>query len=232
MQPLPLPQAVLFDLDDTLTFRRASLRRFARRFLQEYAVHLQSLGFNELVRVMESVDDHGYRPRAEFVTLLCRELRWAQPPDERALLDYWQATFPLCCAPRPETAQALAWLRARGIALGLVTNGAEAIQQAKVDALGIRSSFAAIVISESAGVEKPDPRIFHLALSSLGVAPEQAWYVGDHPHNDVWGAAHIGMTSIWLPGPLGWPAHATMPDVQIADLSDLITLVRQAERSR
>lgn len=232
MHPLPRPRAVLFDLDDTLTSRRTALRRFAMRFVQDYAAHLQPLDVDELVSAIESVDANGYRPRSEFVALLRRELTWVQPPDESALLAYWQATFPRCCAARVGALQVLAWLQARAIALGLVTNGAETIQQAKVDALGIRSSFAAIVISESAGVQKPDPRIFRLALSSLGVAPEQAWYVGDHPHNDVWGAAQIGMTSIWLPGSLGWPVYSTAPNVQIAELTDVISLVRLAESPR
>jgi FMN phosphatase YigB (HAD superfamily) len=139
MQPLPRPRAVLCDLDDTLTLRRASLRRFAMRFAQDYAACLQPLGLDELVGAMESVDANGYRPRSEFSALLRRVLLWVQPPDDCVLLAYWPSTFPLCSVARAGAQQVLAWLRARSIALGLVTNGDETVQQAKVDALGIRS---------------------------------------------------------------------------------------------
>lgn len=231
MQPLPRPRAILFDLDDTLTLRQAALAHFATHFAQDFASQLQPVEAGALIRAIESVDANGYRPRSEFVALLARILAWVQTPDESALLAYWQSVFPGCCAARAGTREVLGWLRARGIALGLVTNGGEAVQQAKVDALGIRSSFATIVISASVRVEKPDPRIFHLALAALGVAPEETWYVGDHPHNDVWGAAQIGITSVWIPGALEWPVGVAAPDLQIAELVDGMRLVRLAERS-
>lgn len=232
MQSLPRPQAILFDLDDTLTVRRAALARFATRFAQDFASQLKPMEADALTKAIESVDGYGYCPRPEFVTLLARLLAWVQAPDERALLAYWQAVFPGCCTARAGMQETLDWLRARGIALGLVTNGGEAVQHAKINVLGIRSSFATIVISASVQVEKPDPRIFYLALAALGVAPEEAWYIGDHPQNDVWGAAHVGMTSIWIPGPLGWPVGVAAPDRQIAELVDVMNLVRLAERSR
>lgn len=232
MPPLPRPQAILFDLDDALTVRRAALARFATRFARDFASQLQPVEVGALIQAIESVDGHGYRPRPEFVALLVRLLAWAQAPDERALLAYWQAVFPGCCTARSGTHEVLDGLRASGIVLGLITNGGEAVQQAKIDALGIRSFFGTIVVSASVGVEKPDPRIFHLALAALGVAPEQAWYVGDHPRNDMWGAAHVGMISIWIPGVLGWPAGVTAPDRQIAELADVMSLVRLSERSR
>lgn len=232
MPPLPRPRAILFDLDDTITVRHAALERFAARFSQDFASHLPPLEVPSLVAAIESVDAHGYRPRPEFVALLGRVLPWARTPNEGALLAYWQSVFPQCCTARAGTRQVLDWLQARGISLGLITNGGEAVQQAKVNALGIRSAFATIIISTAVGVEKPDPRIFQLALASIDVAPEQAWYIGDHPHNDVWGAVQVGMTSLWLPGPLAWPAGEAPPDRQIAELTDVIDLVRLADIPR
>ncbi len=232
MQPLSRPRAILFDLDDTLTVRRAALARFATRFAQDFACQLQSIEAAALLEAIESVDGNGYRSRSEFVTLLVRLLTWVRAPDESTLLAYWQTVFPGCCTARSGTHRVLGRLQARGIALGLVTNGGEAVQQAKIDALGIRSCFATIVISASVQMEKPDPGIFHLALAALGVAPEQAWYVGDHPQNDVWGAAQVGMTSVWIPGTLGWPAGMASPDLQIAELADVLRLVDLTEHSQ
>lgn len=52
---------------------------------------------------------------------------------------------------------------------------------------------AAVIDSHLVGVEKPDPRIFQLALDALGVAPERCLYVGDTVKYDVNGAYAAGL---------------------------------------
>jgi putative hydrolase of the HAD superfamily len=56
------------------------------------------------------------------------------------------------------------------------------------------------MISEAVGVKKPDARIFAQALAAVGCRASQAWFVGDHPVNDVLGAAAVGLRPIWLTG--------------------------------
>ena len=55
-----------------------------------------------------------------------------------------------------------------------------------------------IVDSTAVGVAKPDPRIFEIALESMGVAAEDAWYVGDTPAFDVDGARNAGLRPLLL----------------------------------
>jgi 2-haloacid dehalogenase len=55
--------------------------------------------------------------------------------------------------------------------------------------------FAEIVVSGREGVTKPDPEIFLLACSRLGVAPESVVFVDDSPAN-VAGAEAVGMTGL------------------------------------
>jgi len=50
-----------------------------------------------------------------------------------------------------------------------------------------------VVDSQLVGVEKPDPRIFQIALERLGVAAERALYVGDIRSVDERGARAAGM---------------------------------------
>jgi putative hydrolase of the HAD superfamily len=61
--------------------------------------------------------------------------------------------------------------------------------------------FDAIVISEAAGVRKPDSRIFELTLGRLGLAPAEAIFVGDHPDTDpdtdIRGAQQAGIRAVW-----------------------------------
>ena len=95
---------------------------------------------------------------------------------------------------------ALDGLRATGeqTQIAMITNGPTDIQQPKLDLLGIEPLFSFVLISESVGFWKPDPRIFELALDEAGVAAHEAVYIGDSPGHDVAGAKAAGLTSIWM----------------------------------
>ena len=59
----------------------------------------------------------------------------------------------------------------------------------------------ALAISEEIGVEKPDPRIFQLALARLEIAPSdysRVVMVGNRLDRDVRGANALGIISIWF----------------------------------
>ena len=59
----------------------------------------------------------------------------------------------------------------------------------------IADAFDHIVISAEVGVLKPDPRIYHLALNGLGVAPDETIFIDDFREN-VEGALSLGMQAI------------------------------------
>jgi len=111
-----------------------------------------------------------------------------------------------------------------------VTNGVVRRQQPKIETLHIRPSLSTVVISEAVQIEKPDPRIFARALAEVGCEASQAWFVGDHPVNDVLGAAAVGCRPIWLRGFHPWPPDHPVPSWQIGALTELVELVQQ-ERS-
>lgn len=67
------------------------------------------------------------------------------------------------------------------------------IQYRKLKRLGIEKYFDYIVTSEEAGVEKPNERIFHLALDKLGVSPKEAVFIGDTIDRDIQGAEKVCM---------------------------------------
>jgi putative hydrolase of the HAD superfamily len=119
-------------------------------------------------------------------------------------------------------------LRATGIRLGVVTNGGGANQRAKIEALGLRHYVDSIIISGEVGVEKPDARIFALALAELGCEPARAWFVGDHPHNDALGAANAGLHAIWLRGVRPWPAGVEPAGRSVDSLRELLALALPA----
>jgi HAD superfamily hydrolase (TIGR01509 family) len=112
----------------------------------------------------------------------------------------------LWCRTMPGTAEALDRLRAAGLRLGVVSNSDGRVEEA-LTAAGIRDRFELVLDSALVGVEKPDPAIFRAALTALGVAPEEALYVGDLYDVDVVGARAAGMEAMLLvpdaavPGP-------------------------------
>ncbi len=92
--------------------------------------------------------------------------------------------------------------------LGVISNAFGTVEEELRDA-GICSTLdgplprvETIVDSHLVGMEKPDPRIFRLALDSLGVAPERAVHVGDSVKCDVIGAVGAGLHAVHL-DPIG-----------------------------
>jgi len=80
----------------------------------------------------------------------------------------------------------------------IVTNGPADIQEAKVRLTGLDRHVAGWVISEEAGVRKPNPRIFAIAAERARMRMAGAWVVGDSPEADIGGAASVGLPSVWL----------------------------------
>ena len=121
----------------------------------------------------------------------------------------------------PDTAPALDRLRAHGFRLGVVSNADGRVRRLLED-LGLASRFEVIVDSHVVGVEKPDPRIFEIALAAMGEAAPRAVYVGDFPQVDVVGARRAGIRPILL-DPLGIAGDVGCP--VIARLSELETVL-------
>jgi len=92
---------------------------------------------------------------------------------------------------------ALDRLRDAGLALGVVSNFEEWLEQL-LEELGVAGYFGVRVISGAEGMEKPDPRIFRLAMDRAGVRPEESVYVGDNPEFDVGPAAAVGMLPVLI----------------------------------
>ena len=58
--------------------------------------------------------------------------------------------------------------------------------------------FGVMADSQRVGAEKPEPAIFHAALTALNAAPETTVMVGDSLRRDYEGARRSGMGFIWI----------------------------------
>jgi putative hydrolase of the HAD superfamily len=107
--------------------------------------------------------------------------------------------------PADGAAAAMLALEAAGLRLAVVSNASGTMEKMLLEhrICGVGSienvamaKVAVIVDSHVVGLEKPDPRIFHLALAEVGVPPGRCWFVGDSVHFDVDGARAAGLRPV------------------------------------
>jgi putative hydrolase of the HAD superfamily len=129
-------------------------------------------------------------------TLLAAD-QTARVEDFEGMFDTLFARYadPAAWRARPGSAEALRALRARGLALGVVSNFDHRLEPL-LAGLGLRALLDVVVRPADAGAAKPDPRIFAHALARLGVPAAAAVYVGDDAEHDVAGARGAGLAAI------------------------------------
>ncbi len=216
---------VFFDLDNTLVDREGTLVAFAEVFYDHFSHLFDSTDYEEVFNSIRNADQGGYRPKDEFFTELTRILPWEPSPSAEEISDFWRTRFPKCAKPIPGVGTTLKGLKGLGLKVGIITNGSEFGQNLKIDVLGIRDQMSCVIVSEAIGVKKPEARIFEVGLSEVGVSAKEAWFVGDHPVNDVLGAAAVRMTPIWKCGYHTWPSEQPEPMHQIDSLDEVLEIV-------
>jgi putative hydrolase of the HAD superfamily len=117
-------------------------------------------------------------------------------------------------------------LRERGLKLGLVSNTAwpAAAHDPDLEHFDIKHLLECRIYSCEIGWEKPAPQIFHAALDCLGLAPDEAVFVGDFLRYDVAGAQAVGMKAVWkrVPDrPDEVDDHKIIPDATITHIGEL-----------
>ena len=127
-------------------------------------------------------------------------------------------------ALRPEVLPLLTALRARDLAIGLVSDCTSELPEAW-DRLPVAALVDAPVFSCVERTRKPDPALFRAVAARLGVAPADCVYVGDGGGRELTGARALGMRSVLLAGPDWRAEHSSESDwagPRIASLSELL----------
>jgi putative hydrolase of the HAD superfamily len=103
--------------------------------------------------------------------------------------------------------------------LHIITNGFEEIQYLKISRCGLEPYFGQVIVSEDAGAQKPDRRIFEYAFERTGAKANNSVLIGDDPQTDILGAQQIGMDQVWLAQP--GEKSPYKPTYQIGSLLEL-----------
>lgn len=122
----------------------------------------------------------------------------------------------------PDVIPALDALGAR-YRIGLLSNG-----NSYPERCGLAGRFGFVVFAQDHGVEKPDPRIFAIALEQAGCAADQLLHVGDSLQSDVLGARRAGIGSIWLNRGRTPNQSEIRPDLEVSSLLELVSWFRQS----
>jgi putative hydrolase of the HAD superfamily len=140
----------------------------------------------------------------------------------------------------PGALEGLRLLAQTGVPLGVVSNAdgtvADQLVTARVCQVGEGHGVPVAVVIDSTvvGIEKPDPRIFELALSAMGLAGDESAgvvHVGDSIFADVTGARAAGLRPLHLDPYGDCPAPAGDHD-HVRSLADVASLVRASRPER
>ncbi len=99
--------------------------------------------------------------------------------------------------PRPDALKTLGFLRANGYKVGLISDCSTEVPTAWKDT-PLAPLIDVPVFSCVAGVKKPDPRIYQMALERLGVEARDCLYIGDGSSQELSGAQKVGMYPVLI----------------------------------
>jgi len=218
------PRVILFDLDNTLTDRRASVTEFARQFYLHFRSRHQMTRREDIVPIIHNADGGGYRPLDERWRGLQKWIPWKDKPTTEELRDYWYSALGPCAMGVVGLHDTLTVLRERSISLGIITNGPTVLQEATIDALDVRQYMDCVIVSDTVGIKKPDPEIYKIALSEMNrSADDDIWFVGDNPATDLLGGYRMGMTTVWVQGHHPWLEASFQPDYTVDNIAEIIS---------
>jgi putative hydrolase of the HAD superfamily len=203
-------RAVFFDAGETLVYPHPSFPELLAQVLAQHGHAVDPAEIRDKVHVVSSLfTDAAQRGELWSTSRESSERFWARVyatllaelglPLADGLKRAVYETFTDLANYRlfPDVLATLERLEAAGLAMGVVSNFEEWLERL-LESLGVTRFFAVRVISGVEGVEKPDQRIFRLALDRTGVLPEESVYVGDSPSFDIDPARSVGMFPVLI----------------------------------
>jgi putative hydrolase of the HAD superfamily len=202
-------RGIFFDLDETLISHKNQLANFIAFQYNLYFEKLKKIPFEEWKVTFIKLEKNGYVSKDIVYQKLTKIFNISICSQE--LYQHFLDTFHFYTAPYDGSIELLHYLKSQELRIGLITNGGTHIQENKIKMLKYEHIFDEIVISESAGIEKPNPKIFELMFTKLALEPEECIYIGDHPVNDIEGASNCNLSTIWISHGRQWENKALQP---------------------
>lgn len=191
-------EAVIFDIDDTLYLEMDYIRSgfsLLAAFLRKQGIPADTEDFVACfhTNASEAIERYlcqlGVYEEALHQKLLC--MHREHIPDIR---------------PFAHVEELLAWLKQKGLRLGVISDGTALAQNNKLIGLGLRQYFDEIVFSDALGgvhCRKPCDVSFRYIQRKMDIPFENMLYIGDNCDKDFYPVQHLGMRGIQYRNPQG-----------------------------
>ncbi len=236
-------RAILFDMDDTILAFDAVTEQSWREACAEYCAPRPGIDAEALRKAITAESDRYWsdaeRHRigrkdmlAARKTVVGEAFRKIGLPtkDADGLAESYSRIRLKNMRFLPGAEAALSLLYSRGFGFALITNGDAREQREKIRRFGLEKYFHVILIEGELGFGKPDPRVYLMALSALGVPADQAVMVGDNMEWDVAAPRSLSIRAAWIDRKgVGAPAGDGAADwvlKNISELPDALNLAR------
>lgn len=193
-----------FDRDGVLTRPNPETEAWKKTAIEQWSGRPYLMDYERMMRLFAkaSYPDNGLKSVEQEIAFWLRYwacLLWEEgvldAPEEKAQILHqgtWLRGHVLWADAEPT----LERFRSVGIRMGVISDTSPSLELT-LRAAGIARYFESFTCSSLAGAMKPDPRIYRIALDSLGAAAEESLYVDDYaPEAD--GARVLGMTAFHL----------------------------------
>ena len=215
-------QAVIFDLFGTL------VDIFSRQEYEDTLAETASIlkaPYDDFYKIwMQSAKMRTtgiFRTLEENLEYICRELKISVNESQiektkRIRYNYVARAL----TPRQDAIEVISSLKSAGFKIGLISNCST-----EPPLIWPNTPFApffdTVLFSSVVGINKPDRRIFQMAVKKLMVKPSKCVYVGDGGDNELAAAADIGMMPIMIRAIHEDSADALRPNDEIKDFTGL-----------
>ncbi len=200
-------ETIFFDLDHTLwDFEKNSQEALTEIY---HELRLDTYGIPAPEPFISLYVEHNHRcweqyRKGEISKENLRSMRFQLTLDEYEVKDASLATrigdeyvnrSPYKTNLFPGALELLDYLK-RDYKICIITNGFEEVQYIKIKESGMEKYFDHIITSEKAGVQKPHPDIFHLAMKLSDSKNNQVIMIGDDVETDVLAARKLDIDAV------------------------------------
>jgi putative hydrolase of the HAD superfamily len=157
-----------------------------------------------------------------------------------SLADAYGRGLQMTCEAYPDSVATLATLKTTGVRIGLISNTVVpgSVHLHDLRRFGLLDYLDDAIFSSDAGLWKPNPAIFELSMSRLGLTAGACVFVGDRMIDDVWGAQRAGLRGILKHRDMPEQDYdegkrrGIVPDAMIRDLAELPALLASLDGRR
>lgn len=207
-----LPDAIFFDLDDTLISFSANIEQCWLNVFRQYRSQVDSIPVDRLIQQIRDVsrwywsDTERHRigrtsglpvVRRQLMELTFERLGIQNQNLAWQIADTYTDLRDNSITLFPDAKEVLTFFKERSVKMALLTNGNSDEQWGKIRRFKLEPYFNLILVEGEFGVGKPDLRVYQHALGTLKVTPEKTWMVGDNAEWEVAAPQKLGIYSIW-----------------------------------